>query len=276
MTGMRIAVIGDVGGHAAPLCNELSRLGADPDGRLPADLLVVQVGDLIHRGPDSAKVIDIVGHYLGTQPRQWIQLIGNHEAHYLRPPVFRWPDADALCRKHIRLLNRWWRDGAAVAAVAVDSAEESFLITHAGITAEFWSTILGGPSTAAEAARRVNELAKAESDALFRAGTFLHGAIDPSAGPLWADTAVELLPGWADRRMPFSQIHGHSSITEWRGHDPSLPRTGIEALVTIDYAAKHETVHLDGGRLVGVDPDHRDTPTSPWRAFEIIGTVTAC
>ena len=63
--------------------------------------------------------------------------------------------------------------------------------------------------------------------------------------------------------MPFSQIHGHSSITSWREDDSTVPGTGIEALVTIDLAAKHETVYLAGGRLIGIDPDHRDTPTNP-------------
>ena len=269
---MRIAVIGDVGGHADSLRSELTRLGAH-DGSLPEDLLVIQVGDLIHRGPDSAQVVEMVDRYLRTQPTQWIQLIGNHEAHYLQPPVFVWPET--LSRKHIRILNRWWRNGTAAVAAAVETTtSESFLITHAGITAEFWATILGGPPTAAEAARRINVLAKAGADTLFRAGTMLHGTTASDAGPLWADTTTELLPGWADRRMPFSQIHGHSSITTWREDDTTVPRPGIEALVTTDLVAKHETVHLDGGRLIGIDPDHRDTPTT-WHALELAGTVTA-
>jgi hypothetical protein len=270
---VRIAVVGDVGGHAEQLRLELARLGADPGGRLPDDLLVVQVGDLIHRGPDSTDVVNIVDHYLRHQPGQWIQLIGNHEVNYLQPPVFRWPEE--LSRKHIRLLKRWWRTGAVAVAAAVDTADESFLITHAGITAQFWASVLGGPSSAAEAARRINELARAGADAVFRAGVFLHGAIASDAGPLWADTTTELLPGWADRHLPFSQIHGHNSITSWREHDAAAPRTGIDALVTVDVAAKHETVHLAGGRLIGIDPDHRDTPTVPWRALELTGTVTA-
>ena len=270
---MRIAVIGDVGGHANPLRHELARLGARPDGSLPEDLVVVQVGDLIHRGPDSAEVVNMVDRYLRTQPTQWIQLIGNHEAHYLQPPVFVWPET--LSRKHIRIMNRWWQNGAAAVAAAVDTTDESFLITHAGVTAEFWATILGGPSTAAEAARRINDLAKAGADTVFRAGTLLHGTTIPAAGPLWADATTELLPGWADGQMPFSQIHGHNSITTWRADDTAVPRTGIEALVTIDADAKHESVHLGGGRLIGIDPDHREAPTTRWRAFEFTGTVTA-
>jgi calcineurin-like phosphoesterase family protein len=271
---MRIAVIGDVGGHAEPLRHELTRLGAHPDGSLPEDLVVVQVGDLIHRGPDSAQVVDIVDRYLRTQPSQWIQLIGNHEVNYLQPPVFAWPET--LGRKHVRILKRWWRDGAAAVAAAVETTTyESFLITHAGITAEFWASSLGGPAAAAEAARRINDLAKTDADTVFRAGIFLHGKTAQDAGPLWADTTTELVPGWADRHMPFSQIHGHSGITSWRDDDTGVPRTGIEALVATDLAAKHETVYLAGGRLIGVDPDHRDTPTTPWRALELTGTVTA-
>jgi hypothetical protein len=270
---MRIAVIGDVGGHAEPLRHELARLGAHPDGSLPEDLIVVQVGDLIHRGPDSAQVVDIVDRYLDTQPTQWIQLIGNHEAHYLQPPVFAWPET--LSRKHIRVINRWWHSGTAAVAAAVEASYESFLITHAGITAEFWASVLGGPTTAAEAARRINDLAKAGADTVFRAGVMLHGTTAPDAGPLWADTMTELLPGWADRQMPFSQIHGHNAITAWRGADTTAPPAGIEALVTMDADGKHESVYLAGGRIIGIDPDHRDTPTTPWRAFELIGTVTA-
>ena len=75
--------------------------------------------------------------------------------------------------------------------------------------------------------------------------------------------------------MPFSHIHGHDSITTWRADDTTVPRPGINALVTIDADAKHETVHLAGGRLIGIDPDHRDTPTTPWHALELTGTVTA-
>jgi calcineurin-like phosphoesterase family protein len=270
---MRIAVIGDVGGHAGPLRRELARLGARPDGSLPDDLIVIQVGDLIHRGPDSAEVVDTVDHYLRTQPDQWIQLIGNHEAHYLRPPVFAWPET--LDANHVRIIKRWWQDGSAGVAAAVEASYESILITHAGITAEFWASVLGGPSTAAEAARRINELATTDADTVFRAGTMLHGTTASDAGPLWADTMTELLPGWADTRMPFSQIHGHAGITAWRGDDTTVPPARIEALVTVDVDAKHESVYLAGGRLVGIDPDHRDTPTIPWRALELTGTITA-
>ena len=45
------------------------------------------------------------------------------------------------------------------------------------------------------------------------------------------------------------------------------------AVVSVDFSAKHETVHLAGGRLIGIDPGHRDIPTKPWRALELTGVA---
>jgi hypothetical protein len=87
----RVAVIGDVAGHLDELRTELRRLGADDGtGRLPGDLTIIQVGDLVHRGPASDAVVALVDGYLTRQPMQWVQLVGNHEAHYLRDPMFDW------------------------------------------------------------------------------------------------------------------------------------------------------------------------------------------
>ena len=62
-------MIGDVGGHLAELRRELVRLGADPEtGELPADLTIVQVGDLVHRGPGLAGVVGLVDRHLRADP----------------------------------------------------------------------------------------------------------------------------------------------------------------------------------------------------------------
>jgi Calcineurin-like phosphoesterase len=51
----RVAVIGDVGGQASELHRALAGLGADDETlELSSDLMVIQLGDLVHRGPDSA------------------------------------------------------------------------------------------------------------------------------------------------------------------------------------------------------------------------------
>lgn len=81
-----MAVLGDVGGHLAALRAELTRLGVPDggDGPIPADLTVVQVGDLVHRGPESDAVVALVDRHLSATPRRWLQVVGNHEAFYLR------------------------------------------------------------------------------------------------------------------------------------------------------------------------------------------------
>jgi hypothetical protein len=265
---MRVAVIGDIAGHLVELQHELLRLGAGENGRLPDDLCVIQVGDLIHRGPASEGVIDLVDRYLAEQPEQWIQLMGNHEACYVREPQFCWNDR--LPRRAARTLRRWWREGLVHLATSVRTENESFLITHAGVTETFWREVLGEPTTAEQTADLINEQARQGTKAIFRGGQILHGGDpEPKSGPLWTDCATELLPGWKSKYLPFSQIYGHSTMMDWK---QVRQRDSVETRMPlrVDAIAKHEEVLLDGGRLVGIDPGHDVHPVQPWRSFEVI------
>jgi hypothetical protein len=293
----RVAVIGDVGGHLDELRDELRRLGADPGtGRLPDDLTVVQVGDLVHRGPASDAVVAMVDGYLTHQPAQWVQLVGNHEAQYLREPAFDWPER--ISARSRDTLCRWWASGQMRVAAAVRGDTESFLITHAGLTTDFWRGTLPAPRSAEQAAILINSLMAGDADALFRAGAMLHGkrristaresgtreggsreggSPDLAAravGPVWAATACELLPGWLGTTLPFSQIHGHDSIFDWRRRCfRANPDTDVADELahrtSIDEEAKHEITALAGGRIIGVDPGHGSQARRPWRAWEI-------
>ena len=262
----RVAVIGDLAGHLDELTGELRRLGADADtGRLPDDLQVVQVGDLVHRGPDPEGVVALVDRYLREQPGQWVQLAGNHEAQYLREPAFSWPER--IADVAVDTLRRWWSTGSMRAAVAIRTVDEDLLVTHAGLTAGFWDEALGRPDRAEQAADAVNSFIGSHDDVLFHAGQMLGGGDpDPTAGPLWAACATELVPGWVTATAPFSQVHGHSTISDWRRKelrcDPALAE-----LVTVDPDAAHESVAVPGGRIVGVDPGHGRKPHHPWQAF---------
>ncbi len=264
MGTVRVAVIGDIGGHAAELSAELSALGVDADGRLPHDLVVIQVGDLIHRGPDSAGVVALVDHYLTTQPRQWIQLVGNHEMHYLRPPMFRWDEH--LDDDTVATVRRWWLGYHVHVAVSVKTATESFLVTHAGVTRPFWRRALRSATDTAHAAEVINLLARVDDGKIHRHGALLaDNAPNLSAGPIWADTATELVPSWTGHRLPFSQIHGHTTMVDWRiAHPQTHPGTSD---TTYDFDAKHEIISFDGGRIIGVDPGHRADATRPWRSL---------
>jgi hypothetical protein len=263
----RVAVIGDIAGHIDELRIELRRLGADSrTGRLPDDLTIVQVGDLVHRGPASDAVVALVDGYLTDQPTQWVQLVGNHEAQYLRDPVFEWPER--ISDRSSETLRRWWAAGQMRVATWVRDDAETFLITHAGVTADFWRGPLAAPSTAEQAAITLNSMIGAGDRVLFRAGAMLHGRRPaPGAGPVWAETATELLPGWMATTLPFSQIHGHGSIFDWQRRR-FRAADDVARLTVLDEEAKHETTVLAGGRIVGIDPGHGSLPRLPWRAWE--------
>lgn len=268
MTVQRVAVVGDVGGHLDDLVDELARLGADPaTGRLPADLTVIQVGDLVHRGPESARVVALVDGYLRDQPGHWVQLVGNHEAQYLGSPLFDWPER--LSPETQATLRGWWASGLMRVAASVVTAQESFLVTHAGLTTGFWRDILGAPADVGEAEELLNAMPGRGDAELFRPGHMLTGRRRTrAAGPIWAAASTELVPGWVDRALPFSQVHGHSSLYDWQQQRFRVP-AGLVRVTTLDEEAKHETTTLDGGRIVGVDPGHGSRARRPWRAWEV-------
>jgi hypothetical protein len=266
--GHRVSVIGDVAGHLDELHSELRRLGAHPDsGRLPDDLTVIQVGDLVHRGPDSDGVIALVDHYLTDQPGQWVQLVGNHEAQYLREPAFHWPER--LAPDSVETLCSWWAHGQLQVAVAVRTPAEDFLVTHAGLTAGYWDDILGGLADVTQVAAALNSFIGTHEAVLFHAGQMLGGGNeDRTAGPVWAGAATELVPSWLGTELPFSQVHGHSSVYDWEGQFFRATEEVIRRTV-VDRTAKHAVVSLAGGRIIGVDPGHGRRPQRPWRAWEL-------
>jgi hypothetical protein len=228
----RVAVIGDLAGHLGELRRELVRLGAHPETlRLPVDLTVIQVGDLIHRGPDSEGVV--------------------------------------IADEAIAALRSWWSAGRMRIAAVVSSPDEELLVTHAGLTEGFWRQALDSPPQASHAAAAINSFIGTHDRVLFSAGEMLGGGKpNLSAGPVWAGAASELIPSWldSDQGMPFSQVHGHSMVVDW--HRRQL-RGDFGDRLRIDEDAAHETIALPGGRIIGIDPGHGRRPHRSWRALEI-------
>jgi hypothetical protein len=242
VTMARIAIIGDVGGCADQLANVLPSLVEHPD------TVVVQVGDLIDRGPDSAGVLEQVARRLETRPRVWVQLIGNHEMQYLGGDHF-WPER--IEPEDERLLQTWWLKEWLQVAAAVRTAEgEEFLITHAGLAVDAWHE-LGEPVTAATAA----DLLNTRPDALLR----------HDRGPLWAEADPNVYRSWLEsrRRAPFGQIHGHSTIVSYRDETWRCGER-IRQRSTVDWAARHTTTRVAGCRFIGVDPKHGRTGAPRW------------
>lgn len=263
----RVAVIGDVGGQLPALVEQLVGLGADPDTcALPPDLTVVQVGDLMHRGPDSPGVVDLVDRVLRAQPGQWVQLVGNHEALYLGLPQFHWPER--LPGSSQEVVNRWWGTARLRIAAAVEIADRDvqWLVTHAGLTQGFWRHFLGLPDTAADAARALNRLIGSLHEKwLFRPGVMVTRTSDLSAGPLWASAPDELLPSWREAalEMPFDQVHGHSSLVDW-ATGRRLGRPERIGPFLQDDRLRHTTSLIGDRRIVGVDPGHGRRAAPAW------------
>ncbi|WP_369135270.1 metallophosphoesterase [Modestobacter sp. I12A-02662] len=268
----RVAVIGDVGGHIEELRAELFRLGCDPDAlEMPSDLQVIQVGDLIHRGSHSEAVVELVDKFLRKYPHNWVQLLGNHEAQYVSDPVFTWHQT--ISGAAAELVRSWWTFGLMRAAASIRTGDEEFVVTHAGITEGFWRRILHSPRSAELAGVRLNELIGTGDGSLFRTGHMLGvGKVSLRAGPLWASAAFELIPSWANAgaKMPFSQIHGHSSVIDWSTRQLADGFMYSSAM-SFDFSAAHETARIGATRLIGIDPGHDTVPHVPWRALVLEG-----
>jgi serine/threonine protein phosphatase 1 len=82
--GRRIYVIGDVHGHREELEQVHSHLRADLAARPVASPLLVHLGDLIDRGPDSAGVIGLLSGGMPLRGVPTVNLMGNHEWMMLR------------------------------------------------------------------------------------------------------------------------------------------------------------------------------------------------
>jgi hypothetical protein len=256
----RIAVIGDVGGHAWMLRRCLGELGADTAaGTLPDDLVVVQVGDLIHKGPDSPAVVALVDRMLSGSPDRWIQLIGNHEAQEgLGGPDFWHETLAGPERAAVRAdLRRWVESGSARLTVALDSVEYGpVLVSHGGLTRQKWVAI-GRPDSPEAAAAILNKECQSDPELAFAAGELLGVRPRLPVGVAWASPR-ELLRSWDMEPLPFSQVHGHASPRQWSTNTWSA---GLPRRTTVRASADPEKRHSDfawpgGEHIVCVDPDY--------------------
>ena len=81
--GQRIYAIGDIHGRADLLEELLRRIDADNAARPPAEVTLISLGDLIDRGPESARVVERLMRLKAQHPRTRI-LLGNHEEVFLQ------------------------------------------------------------------------------------------------------------------------------------------------------------------------------------------------
>lgn len=270
---MRYAVFGDVGGQLEEFKRGLASVGVT-GGHIPTDLIVVQVGDLVHKGPDSDGVLELVNHYARAYPKQWVQLLGNHELPYLSKQTFFY--REVISPQSQVILTNLYRDGFLHHAFALEthvnpsSRDEThvvprqFLITHAGLTAPNWNAI-GRPSDAFDAARLLNEM---ELDQLREGGVMIEGVSNSNAGIFWAEGVSEVYASWMTEPTPppFSQIHGHSSCVKWSKYG-NLLRFIYSSWVTDSLTIDAENLRTEwthnGASFFAIDLDYNsNTPSS--------------
>jgi len=234
----------------------LQELGADTSaGTVPDDMVIIQVGDLIHKGPDSAGAVTLADRMLAGSPTQWIQLLGNHEAQEgLGGPAFWHEVLDGGLRAELR---RWVETDRARLAVGLDTVEYGpVLVTHAGLTRQKWVAI-GRPGSPDLAAASLNKELTADPDLAFAAGEMLGVKPRLPVGVAWASPR-ELLGSWDMEPLPFSQVHGHASPRRWSSDTwaPGLPRR-TTTRAAADRKRRHSDFSWpDGGHILCVDPDY--------------------
>jgi len=253
----------------------LTDLGADTaTGTIPDDLVVVQVGGLVHQGPDSAGVVALVDRMMEGSPGQWILLLGNPEAQEgLGGPGFWHESVSSIVGAKLR---RWSANGQVRLAVALDSVEYGpALVTHGGLTRPKWVAI-GRPDDPATAAVLVNK-ELADPDLAFAAGEMLGVKPRLPVGVAWASPR-ELLQSWDMEQLPFSQVHGHASPRRWSS---DTWEEGLSRRVTARGTADPERRHCDftwpdGEHIVCVHPDYgADAAPVPLSPLLLNGEVLA-
>jgi hypothetical protein len=256
----KIALFGDVGGHLDAYIEGLEAVGVDVLNRVvPDGLCVIQVGDLIHKGPCSNEVVALADDLLRHNDGRYIQLIGNHEAQYLGGPGF-WVD-DTITDLTVNTLQAWWFDDQlAHAAVAIDT-DGGMLVSHAGCTQERWAGPCGREADIAALAAGLDAAARErpwwglDSGVMLADGTGAWTRPD-RASVVWAEPVRELHPGWQKHGTSFGQVHGHASVVSW--HRSGQPRRGSPAnedqRTVIDTTNRRTATTITGHTIWGIDP----------------------
>lgn len=253
----RTAVLGDIGGHAHLFEEVLEDLGVDLRlGAIPEGLVIIQVGDLVHKGPASDRCVAIADDLLYKNPSRYIQLVGNHEAHYLGGPhLYGRSGVEDVSVDTQEMITNWWDTGSMRLATAVEvpGDDRGVLVTHGGLTAGLWRE-LGRPDTAMAAAHRINHL-WADTEKAFRPGALMTGVVDYAAGVTCSRTGAELAASWLEEvSMPFNQVHGHEAAWWWPDNDwhTDCPEN-VKATAMVDPIRRFCRVDVGEGWLLSVD-----------------------
>lgn len=249
----KLAFFGDVGGHFMQFHAALEKLGVDTDkGVVPEDLIVCQVGDLVHKGPNSRGTVALVDKLLKRSPDNYVQLLGNHEGQYVGGPVFwdQFMDSETT-----NTIERWYENQQANLAAAFYTDEYGPLMaTHAGMTVQFWNKYVHKTDVVG-AANVINNL---PTEIQFIPGYMLGGTPVWEGGPAWAHMSLELYLPWdlAPIDPPFSQLHGHTSVVWWDRKRWSQDMQTFADRCDVDVEKRHSVLTIRDKKFIGCDPGY--------------------
>ena len=249
------AIIGDVGGYVDQLEDCLDRLGIGGD-TWPDGLTVVQVGDLLG-GNDDMACVRLVEPYM--RAGRWIQLAGNWELEAVggnNVTNDRGKTADSAA---LRIFKGWHQDGLVQFATAVPSRTGSTaIVTHAGLTREWWTTFAKAETDAAKLVQIIND---AKIASLMFGGEMSPLQLTPPS-PMWASTN-ELWASWSGHDLPWPLVHGHTAPYDWTANkwlthfiDPAIypdakPNVTKRHLTWRPSTGSHPIIGIDPGLWPG-------------------------
>lgn len=244
----RVAILGDVGGFVDQLVACLSRLGVT-SSVWPDDLHVIQVGDLLGGNQDVA-CCDLVEPHLRTG--RWTQLAGNWELEAVGGPAVTSRKRGAADPAAIARFGGWFDAGLVAFATTVTTRSgRTAVVTHAGVTQQWWLEYCDAETDPVLAAAMINE---APRNPLYLNGEMC-GRPGSAPSPVWASTR-ELWSSWAPGGLPWSQVHGHTATVDTAGGwlDRFVP-LDLTRFATKDRVTRHARFTPPRGdtAIVGID-----------------------
>lgn len=225
---MKYYILGDTGGHFQQLRKALLEIGLHDDYVLPDNVHIIHLGDVVHKGPDTLKTIQLVDTVMHKNPGQWTQIIGNHEAQYLGGINF-W--VENIDEEVVHTLRNWYVNDllnfsyTLPAYKTLHTHERNYALhaptvfTHAGITQEFFDQYLDNVVV-----EDFDKVIKSLSiDAIYRPGLMLGEDNNSRIGPVWAHGVHEVWNSWLNTAK-FNQIVGHIAPYSW-GFEEWFPGT---------------------------------------------------
>lgn len=274
---MKYIVFGDTGGHFNQLHRALIEIGLNPkNNKLPEDTTIIHVGDLIHKGPHSDEVIELVDTLRKIPGNNWIQISGNHEQNYLSSTTF-WEQR--ISDKSVRTLQKWKNEGflkhaALIPTLSILSPKngstsvltQPTIITHAGLSPEFihhsypdFKWVDSPQEQMIQAVQIVEKVNSLPSEDITFPGTLLGHALgfDKPVGPVWAHGVREVWNPWRKQGYPpFNQIVGHTSpymFDHYRWYETSHP-PDFTRLAIRDWNNRTLRIEEDEHTFIFVDP----------------------